>query len=377
MLRIVRALSKNGGNQVQLDNASCLSFLWSQEAEKLMAAVVLPRYLAFQGDNDKLLMTSPTGKTPMLEFSADTEFLQHKAMVHEMHMVDAKTGTVAIRYVGNGKFWQVSDNNPYHQDVVMANREGGVPTSSDRTALFTLVQLNKQTVALKSEATGRYCVRRAYSFLLPNGGSGDSNARMVVKDPVLSRQLNDIVYDIGKAKIYNRRLIALVSQTATNHSSLPGQVTLQLSYTKSSTSSWNNSITTQLSATLKMMAGAPLVTEGGVEISASVSHAFSWGKETTDSLTVSPSYTVPNVPPGATVKVTVYAEQANCNVPFSYTQLDTLPEVGVQRTCFSDGIFVGANMFNFYIEAKDVHTNHLLHRANANALTPARIAQHN
>ncbi|KAI5054930.1 hypothetical protein GOP47_0030075 [Adiantum capillus-veneris] len=301
----------------------------------------------------------------------------HKAMVHEVHVVDAKTGTVAIKYIGNGKFWQVSDANPYNQDVVMANWEGGEPRLSDRTALFVPEQLNKDTVALKSMATGRYCVRRAYSFLLPNGDGVESSARMVLKDPVLSCRLDDIVYDVGNAKIYNRRPIALVSQTATNHSSLPGSVTLQLSYTKTSTSSWSNSITTQLSTTLKFNAGAPLVTEGGVEISASVSHTVTWGKETSESLTVSPSYTVPNVPPGATVKVTVYAEQANCNVPFSYTQQDTLPEAGVQRTRFADGIFIGANMFNFYIEAKDVLTAKLLHRASANALAPARTPQHN
>lgn len=328
-----------------------------------MAVVVLPRFVAFQGDNNKLLLVSPTGRTPMLEYSADLEFLQRMAMVHEVHVVDAAAGTLAIKYLENGKFWQVSDDNPYEQDTVMANFEG-VPGSSNPKALFLPVQLDKQTVALKSVSEGLFCDRRAYNFLLPRAeSSSGSSVRMIIKEPVISTSLNNIIYHIEKANIYNRRLVALATQTATNHSSLPGQVTLQLEYSKSSTTSWSNSVTTELSVTLNMNAGTPLIAEGGINISASVTHSFSWGEETTESTNITSSYTVPNVPPGASVRVTVSGDQANCDVPFSYTQLDTLPDGTPRSNDFADGVFSGANVFNIYIEATDVFTNRVIHSA--------------
>eukprot|EP00250_Pteridium_aquilinum_P006610 c16494_g1_i1 orf=58-1050(+) len=327
-----------------------------------MALVRLPRYVAFQGNNNKLMLVSPTAKTPMLEFTADVEFLQRMAMVHEVHVVDATKGVVAIKYLTNGKFWQVSFDNPYRQDAIMANFDG-VPGLSTTKALFLPVYVDKETVALKSLDTGRFCYRPGKDYFLPTKESMESSTKLVVKQPILASTLSNIVYDIDKAKIYSRRSIALVTQTTKNSSSLPGQVTLALEYAKSSTTSWSNSITTQLSVAVRMSAGAPRIAEGGIEISQSIAHAFTWGEETSESTTVTSTYTVPNVLPGATVRVTVSGEQANCDVPFSYTQIDTLPE-GEQRTNnFMDGIFNGTNIFNIYIEATDVGTKKVVHRA--------------
>lgn len=326
---------------------------------------ILPRYLAFKGDNGSLLIISKTGKSPMLEFSADESFLNNIWMVHEVTVVNRATGTVAIKYLGNNKYWQVSYENPYKQYAVMANFNG-VPGSSDTAALFVPVKLNNDTVALRSVQAARYCDRRAYNFLLPRAESIGTTARIVVADPVLSRNLMNVVYHTDRASINSSRVVVLATQTGINNSSVEGQIALQITYTNTTTKSWNNSVTVGFAVTVKFSAGVPLVAESGIEVTASVSNTISWGAETSESTEVSGTYTVPSVPPGHRVRVTVSGTEAKCDVPFSYNQLDTLPD-GVQHdNYFADGVYRGANVFSIVWEARDVDANNkLLYRSHA------------
>ncbi|GFY94418.1 hypothetical protein Acr_09g0008640 [Actinidia rufa] len=91
--------------------------------------------------------------------------------------------------------------------------------------------------------------------------------------------------------------------------------------------------------------------EGKVEISAEFSGAYQWG-ETQSSTTVMETVYKVTVPPMTMVKVSLLATKGSCDVPFSYSQRDTL--INGQQTThhMDDGVYTGMNCFNFKYETK-------------------------
>lgn len=260
-----------------------------------------------------------------------------------------------IKCLNNGNYWQRSILFQGRYDVVCANHTG-VPDPSDKNAHFLPIKIDDNTVVLKCLATGKFCDRADYDFLWPLSDSILGSCKMVLKEPVLSRRVTNVVYNIKKAEIFDSRVIALGKATAINSSSYPIKLDVTVKYSKTATKTWNTSVTVGASIKAKMSVGVPLVAKEGIEISASVSGTWGWGETSSETLERSGTFSVLNVPPGGKVMVTVSATEASCSVPFSYTQIDTLID-GKQRTNdFSDGIFNGANVFDVTWEAHDVTT---------------------
>ncbi|RVW64277.1 hypothetical protein CK203_052261 [Vitis vinifera] len=101
-----------------------------------------------------------------------------------------------------------------------------------------------------------------------------------------------------------------------------------------------------------MESGVPFIADGKLEISSEFSGTYEWGE--TESVTTAME-TVYNVTVPAMTKVTVsmIATQGSCDVPFSYTQRDTLTDGKNVVYNMDDGVYVGVNCFNVKYHTKE------------------------
>ncbi|KAG6575365.1 hypothetical protein SDJN03_26004, partial [Cucurbita argyrosperma subsp. sororia] len=114
---------------------------------------------------------------------------------------------------------------------------------------------------------------------------------------------------------------------------------------------WNSSVSMKLGVKTTIQTGIPFIFEGKVEISAEFSGQYQWGETKTTSKAVETSYQV-TVPPMTTVIVSLLATKGTSDVPYSYTQRDTLINGDTKTSQMDDGVYKGVNSYNFKYETK-------------------------
>ncbi|KAG5547079.1 hypothetical protein RHGRI_012943 [Rhododendron griersonianum] len=111
--------------------------------------------------------------------------------------------------------------------------------------------------------------------------------------------------------------------------------------------------TSQCSSGHALQGGTP--SDGKIEISAELTAGLQWGETVTTKNQVETEDTF-TVPPMSKVTVSLLVRQGSCNVPFSYTQCDTLMNGQTNTLYFDDGVYTGVNGFNF---ENDIETKEL------------------
>ncbi|KAF5942644.1 hypothetical protein HYC85_020286 [Camellia sinensis] len=130
----------------------------------------------------------------------------------------------------------------------------------------------------------------------------------------------------------------------------PNTVDIKLSYTETKGTTWNASVSVKLGVKTIIQTGVPFIEDGKIHISAEINAAYQWGETVTSSV-VKTVYKI-TVAPMSRIKVSLLATKGSCDVPFSYTQHDTLTNGKHITYNMDDGVYTGINCFNFKYETQ-------------------------
>ncbi|KAJ4836276.1 hypothetical protein Tsubulata_027636 [Turnera subulata] len=183
--------------------------------------------------------------------------------------------------------------------------------------------------------------------------------------PVVESEITDVKFDIERAKIYGERPIQLAMGKAANdddnnnNNNNNNNKDVALSYPKTETSTWKvtSSSSSSNNVAIKLKSAIPVIVDDGkVGLPPAAVKDFSgpyeWGKTLESTSAVNTTYKVV-VPPRAVAFVTLTATQASFDVPFSYTQRDTLANGTTSSTSQKQGgTYTGLGLFNFRYEAE-------------------------
>lgn len=304
---------------------------------------ILPKYVAFKGDNGNYLAAFWTESHEYLQFN--TTDIGDGRVRHEV--VPVGDGTVRLKCLHWNKFWRRSPN------WIWADSDGY--SSSDKDLIFKPILVDQHSVALQCLGNNWFCKRLTtegkYHCLNAGTDTLESTTFLRVEEPIVWRKVHSFVYDTDNAQIVDAKPLALSRNTAKNNSRQPTTLPVTLTYTDTKSSSWKNevSLSTGIKATFE--AGIPSV--AGLQLEISVESTFSreWGETQETQTTLTTTYNAP-VDPGQTVEVILKATQAKCNVKFSYVQEELDTTGRVLESHKSDGVFIGANYTDIAYETR-------------------------
>ncbi|XP_038882401.1 uncharacterized protein LOC120073669 [Benincasa hispida] len=307
------------------------------------ALLVLPKRVAFKGDNGLYLAEYYYNDWEYMQFNCDdigSSYVSHQVFT----MAD---GSIRIKCEKSGMFWRRDPN------WILADSSD--TTANDVNTLFWPVKVSKNTVALRSLANNNFCKRLTADdkedCLNAAAETITKEATLEVVEPVISREIYNVQYRTMNARIYDEKVVSMATGDATNGGTEPTSMEIDLNYKKEKTKSWNSSLTMSLGITTSVKAGVPGIGEAGIETTLSFSGTYEWGETLSTSEEVGTTYTV-NVPAQTRMKVTLLATMGTCDVPFSYTQRDVLRSGEQVITNCDDGVYIGANCYNFKYENK-------------------------
>ncbi|XP_050233592.1 uncharacterized protein LOC126682085 [Mercurialis annua] len=340
----VRATTTNSRLQIDdADTGGTVNSFYRFSLIEWDSLIKLPKYVVFQGHNDKFLREWHHQRFWFLSFSAD----ESNAPGTAFEVVENGDGHVRIRTLDvSGRNWTQFD------DFIR------ISSQDTPNTLFWPVRLAGNVIALRSANNNRFIRPLEQPTSLMNGClTADAfgivqQSRMVVKELVLGRRIFDVVYYMDNARIYGRRAVIAGSGRSTNNTPEEAIQTISVSYTETRSYSFtnSNSLSTGVSTSITAGFGRIVSLEVGVEISSEQTVAVEVGEEVSTSVTSEASYTAP-VPPFSTIIVNYVATEAKCDIPFSYTQRDQMSTNGTFRSSRNeDGVYKGVNYFSFYFD---------------------------
>ncbi|KAK8571627.1 hypothetical protein V6N13_047292 [Hibiscus sabdariffa] len=354
-MKAVRILHVQSGNYLCLSvtddqpatTARCASADYSvvdREGRDILQLVdwrsllVLPKYVAFKGDNGKYLRHRPQNpRWDYLEFSADD--LGDQTVPCEVFV--ARGGNVRIKTLFNNRFWRLSptwiwadstDTNSYNNNTV-----------------FRPVKYDDTTIGLISLGNNLFCrsltADRKKNCLDAGVPSLIREARLTVVEPILNRQIFDVQYQLDDARVYEESVLVVARNANANYTQESNTLTVRLSYTETKTSTWNTTLSLKLGIKATARFRIPFILNGKVEISNELESVTEWG-ETKETTTVVEVENQVVVPPMTKVTVDVVATRGLCDVPFTYMQRDTLYDGRIVTTKVEGSSYTGSNYYN-------------------------------
>lgn len=305
------------------------------ELNSMATALMLPKHVAFKGDNNRYLHVVWGGHHPFLQFSTDDI---HKESAGNIIHTNAD-GTIRIWNKECGKFWRNS--------ICWIWPDTDDSTQSD--TLFLPVKFG-QFVALKSLLNNKFCKRLTADGWWDNLNAGTGTitreAQLLVEETVGSREISSVEYHLEDARIYDEKVILTVTTTDINKTSTTQKHQIPIEYSYTDQSTWGSSSTWKVGASVTGSIGIPKI---GADLSVTIETGYesskTWGH--TYEEVVKTSYIFDKeVPPGKRVVVNVKATKGLCDIPFSYVQEDVLSDGSVVRQRFDDGLYRGATYFS-------------------------------
>ncbi|KAG6603269.1 hypothetical protein SDJN03_03878, partial [Cucurbita argyrosperma subsp. sororia] len=268
---------------------------------------VLPKYVAFKVENGGYLRAWRFEDHPYLQFSAndigDPTVGNEVSTTHD--------GNVHIKSNYFGKFWRRSPNWIW--------ADSNDTTASNKDTLFWPVKVENNIVALRNLGNNHFCKRLSMddktNCLNADVPTITNEARMEIQELVLSRSIYNVIFHLLDARIYGQHVITMTGGDASNDTNKENTV------------------------------------EGKIEMSAEFSGEYTWGETKSNSSEIETVYTV-TVPPMSRVRVSLLATKGHCDIPYSYTQRDTLMNGDQVTNYYDDGIYTAVNCYNFKYETK-------------------------
>lgn len=304
--------------------------------------VMLPNLIRIKGDNGKHLKAYRDG---FMDYNFDVA----NSPDFEYEVFPSRNGGIILKSIQYGKYWKLDDNSSW----VFAN--GSPTTDHDIKTVFIPIKLDDNTIALRSLENNSFCARLTAdskaNCLATLFTYVDEYAPMVIEEPVLSRTIDNVIYHLTDARIYDEHVLALVNEETRNKKQQHADTAkLNLKRTETYTRKWTASVSLGIGIKTSISVGVPTVVGAKIETSFEFKSSYQWGERNEDKLEVGSEYTV-DVPPMSGVKVSLMATRASCDIPFSYTQHDILTNGAAKVYHKSDGLFKGSNAYNYRYES--------------------------
>ncbi|KAB2092168.1 hypothetical protein ES319_A02G010700v1 [Gossypium barbadense] len=306
--------------------------------------VILPRYIAFKGNNDMFLRLAEIDGHPYLQFLG--EDIGEAAVAMEVFYTP--NGDIRIKPVCSDKYWKLKP------DWIWVDSDD--TKGNDKDTLFHPFKVDGKTIALLSLGNNMFCKRFTSegrtSCLSARIPSVTKEAYLNVVEPVLSRKIENLRYDTENARVYDEKVQIVAKNSASNHTKQSNTMDVKLTYTDTTTSTWNSHFSLGLEAKASFEFGIPLIAEGSVEVSTNVETGIQWGETKTTTTVMEVNHQV-HVPPMTKVTVYLLMTRGKCDVNFMFTQKDTLFNGTVVKTDIVGNTYVGSNYYNVQYDTKE------------------------
>jgi len=306
--------------------------------------LILPKHVGFKGDNGSYLSGRTIDGHPYLQFASSD--IGDPTVGNEVFTTP--DGSVRIKSNPFGRFWRRSPN------WIWADSDDS--TNNDPDTLFWPIKVGNNVVALRNLGNNNFCKRLTVvgvtNCLSADISTISKEASLEVEELVISRSIYDVNFHLMDGRIYDQHVLPIANGEAVNMTQEPRTIDVKLPYTDTKTSTWNSSVSLKLGVKTTLQSGVPLIAEGKIEISGEFAGEYQWGETETSTNAVEAVYKV-TVPPMTTVKVSLLATRGSCDVPFSYSQRDTLTNGEQVTYTMDDGVYTGVNSFNFKYETKE------------------------
>ncbi|RZC88690.1 hypothetical protein C5167_029538 [Papaver somniferum] len=300
--------------------------------------MVLPKHVAFKGQDGKYLnVLIDDSHSCSLVFSSDDAGDETVAQ----EVVTTRDGSICLKSDYTTDYWYQN-----RDDKIIAN---------GRRNNFQPVKLADNIIALRCLSSNRYCrsVKDGDNYYLKADRSTiSSDTRLEVEELVLRRSIYNVQFRKSDSRIYGETEITVASGEVVNRTNADDTVELKLSYADTRAHSWNFSGSLTFGAKYTIKTGVPLICESKIEISASITLGIQYTTTNSTTILAETVYKV-NVPANTSVKVSLKATKGYCDVPFSYTQCDTLYNGQTETYRKHDGVFTGNNAYYLRYETAE------------------------
>ncbi|KAK8682439.1 hypothetical protein V6N13_054827 [Hibiscus sabdariffa] len=300
--------------------------------------LILPKYVALKGNNGKYLcLRHYDSDRPYMQFATDD--IGDSTVPLEIFVID--DGSVRIKPTCTDKFWRRSPN------WIWADSDD--TSSNNKDTLFRPVKVDNKTIGLINLGNNYFCKRLTTegkeSCLNADVPSLTQEAQLTVEEPVLSRDIYDVKYNLDYSRVYDESVIVVTRNSASNYNQESSTLDVKLSYTDTKTSTWKTTFSLKLGAKATMDFSLPLIFEGKIEVSGEVQSGIEWGETKTSTIVVEVVHKVV-VPAMTKVTVNLVATKGTCDVPFTYMQRDTLYDGSTHTSEIEGGTYTGSNYYN-------------------------------
>ena len=305
--------------------------------------VILPKYIALKGDNNKFVTTIWYYGKCYLQFSATN--LDDDPLSAGNEIVQTSNGNISIRNLKD-KYWMSST------EWIFADSTD--PTS--RNSIFQPVKCSDGTIALRNLANNYFSTMMTSGNIrdcLNVGSTAITRfAKLKVSEFVMSKTIENINFRLMDARIYDENVLVMVSSTYANQGNSTQEQTFELSYRNKRSSTWNCNLSVKGSFEASFKAGIPFIEDGKITFKLEASEQYTWGKTKEAEEKISTSYKV-TIAPKTKVTVRIVATRGICDVPFCYDQRDVLYTGETVITQMDDGVYTGVNNYSIYAEEKE------------------------
>ncbi|XP_022723818.1 uncharacterized protein LOC111280669 [Durio zibethinus] len=200
------------------------------------------------------------------------------------------------------------------------SKDGATTINIPVDTLFRPVKVDNHTIAAIYLGNNNFCksLRTEGKTNCLNAAirSVTRDAQLTVEEPVMTRQIHNVKYKLDYSRVYDERTIVAAKNSASNYS--------------------------QQSSTL----------DGKIELSGEVQSGIEWGETKTITTVVEVVHKVV-VPLMTKVTVDLIATNGKCDVPFSFTQRDTLYNGTTVTTQVQGGTYTGSNYYSIIFKTKE------------------------
>ncbi|KAJ0980940.1 hypothetical protein J5N97_009195 [Dioscorea zingiberensis] len=179
-----------------------------------------------------------------------------------------------------------------------------------------------------------------------------NEAKLKVEEPVLTRSIDNVKYDLENSRVYDEMVLVVAKNSATNNTQQSANLDVKLSYTDYRTSTWKTMHSLKLAMKANMDFSLPLIAEGKIDLSGEVQSRVEWGSTTTTTTILEVVHKIV-VAPMTKVTVNLLATNGKCDVPFTFTQRDTLYNGTTVTTEVQGGTYTSSNYYNIAFQTKE------------------------
>ncbi|KAL5726953.1 hypothetical protein ACHQM5_000194 [Ranunculus cassubicifolius] len=297
---------------------------------------------------DRIRITSSTFQLkPSANGIMDFNSKADNSTLFDYDVYPSRDGGIRLKSTYYGNYWTAMDGSPW---VLLQKADTDVHNTN---TVFLPIIRGDNHVFIRCLKNNWFCKRWFNGLLSAHLPYPDESSDMEIEVPVLSRRINNVRYHLTDARLYNEKIIALITDDSSNRTSKDGPSTLNLKYTVSNTTNWSTSVSLKLGIKSTATFGVPLIASGQLEISAEVTGSMDWGETKTESLEVGSEKTV-IVSAMTRVKASLMATRVSYDVPFSYTQYDVLTDGSTKVYEKNDGVFTGNNGYGYRYEVVEL-----------------------